>query len=322
MDRISELVSVIIPCYNHGKFIREALKSIENQTYQNLEIIIVNDGSDDEYTLNVLENLDSRNVTIFHKENGDVSSARNYGISRCNGEFILTLDADDKFAPTFVEKGVEILKQQPKTGMVTCYVERFGGNRKETIDFKGGDIVDFLVKNNSVACLLYRYECWVEAGGYDEAIHGFEDWEFSISVTKHGWKVYSIPEYLFFYRIVSGSMYDRVCVHRADIVKYMVEKHRDVFHRHFEDVLYRKELEISEQRRLVRMYNDSLALKFRDLIHEKLSWFGTFISYFKKNRNGSSQNSESVSPSLQKKHSPVHESTLKHDYSFTVEKEK
>jgi len=276
--REPNLVSVIIPCHNHGNYIHEAIDSILHQTYQDFEIIIVNDGSDDVETLNILKQIDIRNTRVYHKENGDVASARNYGIKKSRGEYILTLDADDKFDPSFLEKGLNILASQPQTGMVTCYVKRFGNNKVSTNQFSGGNVTDFLVKNNAVACLLFRYKCWEDVGGYDENISGYEDWEFAINVTKQGWSVYSIPEYLFYYRKVEGSMYDRVSEERPEIIKYIVQKHKDVFQQNIVDVIYEKERSLKELRGVNDKFQNSIALKIGTVILTPFNFVRTILN--------------------------------------------
>lgn len=263
MARDSGVVSVIIPCYNHGRYLHEAINSILDQTYQEYEIIVINDGSDDQETIEILNNLTIPNCRVLHKENGDVASARNYGIQISKGEYILTLDADDKYAPSFIEKAVNILNTQLGVGMVTSYHKRWderNGIRAE-VRSEGGELVDFLKKNQAVACLMYRYQCWEDAGGYDENIPGYEDWEFSIGVTKHGWKVHSIPEYLFFYRKVDDSMFVRVNKNRPDIIKYIVRKHRDQFQKHVEEIIYSREVLIKSLREDVDMFKNSNTVK-------------------------------------------------------------
>ena len=168
MDRNENLISVIIPCYNHGKYLYETFDSVYQQTYQNFEIIVVDDGSDDEVTKNVLKELEQTSIKVLRKKNGGVSSARNFGIQKSKGEYILTLDADDKFTPDFAEKALSILKFEEEVGMVTSYLLRFtnkgicGKGHPE-----GGDVTAFLSKNNSHASVLFRYQCWVDAGGYE-----------------------------------------------------------------------------------------------------------------------------------------------------------
>jgi len=272
MKRIDGLVSVIIPCYNHGQFLPEALDSIMQQTYQNLEIIIVNDGSDRQDTINILNSIDTPRTTVYHKENGGASSARNYGIKKSSGEYILTLDSDDRFEPTFAEKALNILKNNPQTGAVTSYVKRITGNRVTEKELEGGTIEDFVIRNHASASLLFRYQCWVDAGGYDEDIPGYEDWDFFIGVTKKGWAIDSIPEYLFLYREIEGSNYHQHIKHSPEIIEYMVNKHKEVFQNHASDVIYEKERNINDLRISVNKYRNSIARKVGTLILTPVKW--------------------------------------------------
>ncbi len=118
-------VSVIIPCFNDGKYIDEAVDSILAQTYQDFEIIIVNDGSTDEFTNNLLKNYKKPRTSVLCKTNGHLSSARNHGIKNSNAEYILPFDADDIFEPTYLEKAVDILDKNPEIGVVTCDIRLF-----------------------------------------------------------------------------------------------------------------------------------------------------------------------------------------------------
>ena len=119
---IKSNVTVIIPCYNDGKFIIEAVNSILNQTLKADKIIIVDDGSNAE-TKKVLKKINSNNVEIIYQENLGVCKARNRGVNLATTDYILTLDADDYFEPTFIEKSVEILNNNSNTGIVGCYAK-------------------------------------------------------------------------------------------------------------------------------------------------------------------------------------------------------
>ena len=87
------LVSVVIPCYNSGIYIEKAINSVKNQTYKNVEIIVVNDGSTDSYTLKYFKNV--KNITLINQKNKGLPNARNVGIKKAKGKYILPLDADD-----------------------------------------------------------------------------------------------------------------------------------------------------------------------------------------------------------------------------------
>lgn len=231
------VVSVIVPCYNHGKYLSEALFSIKNQTYENWECIIVNDGSPDntEEIANHWINLDKR-FKYFNKENGGLSSARNAGIEKSNGNYILTLDADDKFECKFIEKAVSILDKNEKVGIVTCWGYRF--IKKEIYGlFKpvGGTIENYLFCSASLASSMFRRECWEQVGGYDEEMKkGYEDWDYYIRIALNGWQTHVIEEPLFFYRqhqvsmrTIAQNQYD------IDIKMYLYNKHKKLYKDNF-----------------------------------------------------------------------------------------
>jgi len=266
MSRKPDLISAIIPCYNHGDFITDAINSIVSQTYKQIEIIVVNDGSDRQGTIDILNSIDTPRTTVYHKENGGASSARNYGIKRSSGEYILTLDSDDRFEPTFAEKAFNILKDNPQTGAVTSYVRRYKGNRIAEKKLTGGTLKEFIIRNHASASLLFRYQCWVDAGGYDEEIPGYEDWDFFIGVTKNGWAIDAIPEFLFFYREIEGSNYDQHLKHSPVIIKYMANKHKKAFQNHIVEVIYEKECDILELKNSVAKYRDSVSQKVGSLL--------------------------------------------------------
>ncbi len=298
MERQNNLVSVIIPCYNHGEFVHGAIECIRNQTYKNVEIIVVDDGSDDNHTREILLNIHSSDVQVYFKENGDVASARNHGIERSNGQYILTLDADDRFHHTFLNKAIAILKQHPEVGMVTSYIKRIYSDRNTMVKRSGGDISIFIISHESSASLLYRYQCWKEAGGYDEDIYGFEDWEFAINVTKRGWTVYSIPEYLFYYRNIDDeSMYNRVIHKKPEIIKYLVQKHKELYQDYVDQIIYDREKKIKELERVVRLHKSSSAYQIGQFILKPFNWLKRILS----NHSSLPQKELQSSPSFENK---------------------
>ena len=103
-NKLENFISVVIPCYNDGIYLEETLAHLKKQSFQEFEIIIVNDGSTDPLTLDVLKNVDSGIATVLHKENGRMSSARNFGVKHAKGNIIVALDADDYFEASFFEK--------------------------------------------------------------------------------------------------------------------------------------------------------------------------------------------------------------------------
>lgn len=234
-------VSVVVPCYNHAKYLGESLRSILDQTYKNWECIIVNDGSLDD-TENVAKEWCAKDARFnyLYKENGGLSNARNHGIKNANGKYILTLDADDKFELTFIEKALKILLNNQEIGIVCSWGYRFIEEKTfELFKPNGNTLKDFLFYNSGIASSLFRKVCWEEAGGYDEKMKlGYEDWEFYISVCKLGWKVHVIEEPLFLYRQHQISMRTVAQnIHDTGIKIYIYQKHKELYKERYEDLI-------------------------------------------------------------------------------------
>ena len=220
-------VSVIIPCYNSHEYLGEALKSIFNQTFKDLEIIVIDDGSSKEETITYLKSLPS-NIKVLYKKNGGPASARNLGIQESKGEFIVALDSDDKFHRKFIETSINILKQHKEVGIVSCYAKHFGLSNK-VWRTKAHDDFSFFLENKIVACSAYRKQCWLEVNGFDESfVLGLEDWDFWIRVTQKGWKVHVINKAMFHYRKKESSMMvDHTSPNMHIILDALINKHHD-----------------------------------------------------------------------------------------------
>jgi glycosyltransferase involved in cell wall biosynthesis len=261
-------ISAIIPCYNDGIYLSEAITSLKAQTYKPVEIIVVNDGSNDPETIRILSEVPDDLVKVLHKKNGKLAAARNYGIQHARGELIATLDADDHYHPSFFEKAVKVLAAQPKTGVVTSYVQMFG-EEKLLMRPRGGDELNFLFGNECPACALYRRECWEEVKGYDESmVLGYEDWEFYINITKRGWNIHVIPERLFFYRQTKKSMHrNETLPNKAELVDYIVTKHSAWYLDKLKGLITKQQVLYTESRiaypRILKMIRDRLTGKYK-----------------------------------------------------------
>lgn len=195
-------ISVIIPCYNQSEYLLDAVKSVVNSTYKNLEIIVVNDGSTEKTPQEIQSMLmPFDNVILINQENSGVCAARNNGIIKASGEYILPLDADDRIADTYIEKAVSILEQNPDIGIVYCEAEFFGTGQNKKWNLKPATLSNMLIQNRIFPSGIYRKSKFLEVGGYKKEMElGCEDWDFWLSIIETGTKVYQIPEVLFFYR--------------------------------------------------------------------------------------------------------------------------
>ncbi len=200
-------VSVIIPCYNQGKWIHEALDSLYIQTFKDFEIIVVNDGSTEPVTQKILGELESESrVRLITTENQGLAEARNTAIRESSGEFVFPLDADDKVAPTMLEKTVEYMRSHADVGIIYTQARLFG-EQNEAWELPEYRFPDILAGPMIYASALFRRRDWEQVGGYrSDMIYGWEDYDFWLSLISMGVEVYQIPEPLFYYRKTRGGM--------------------------------------------------------------------------------------------------------------------
>lgn len=227
----NQLVSIIVPCYNHAQYLSEALQSVLNQTYNNWECIIINDGSPDNTEEIALEwtNKDSR-FLYLKKINGGLAAARNSGIEKADGEYILPLDADNKISKNYISSAIKAFKEDDKLKIVYARAEFFGDKegiwRSPKFNLK-----DLCVTNLFDNCALYRKRDWSRVNGYDINMkYGLEDWEFWIAILKNGGSVLCLDEIGFYYRVLGNSMASNL---NSDKRKYSYDyisiKHADFF---------------------------------------------------------------------------------------------
>jgi glycosyltransferase involved in cell wall biosynthesis len=200
-------VSIVIPCFNHGAMLREALASLEEVRNENLlEVIIVDDGSSDAETIRILKEVAEAGYKVVSQPNGGLGAARNAGIGGAKGEFILPLDSDNRLRRVYLEQGVSLLKENPSLGVIYADAEYFGEKtgRWQVQEF---DLLSLIRMNFIDACALYRKALWEGVGGYDEQMPwmGLEDWDFWLRVACHGGSFFHLPAVGFDYRVRSDS---------------------------------------------------------------------------------------------------------------------
>ncbi len=231
-------ISIVIPCFNDHEYIEKAIESALGQTYENIEIIVVDDGSDSR-TKAILKKLQPKINQLITQKNKGSSAARNIGIKAAKGEYILTLDSDDYFHETFCEKAAKILAHSEDVKLITSYVKRFSAKgNTEIIKPKEATIVNFLKYNCATGSAFFRKSDFIKSGGYDENMNkGYEDWEFYIRLLKDGGKSAVIPEPLFHYRQKAESTSTRANKVKYDLLKYIYLKHKDLYILYFEDFI-------------------------------------------------------------------------------------
>lgn len=179
------LISVIIPCYNHGEYLTEAVDSIRSQDYSPVEIIVVDDGSTDN-TADVSRELD---VKYIKQDNAGLSAARNTGIHQSRGELLVFLDADDWLLPDALKINSKILLQNPELAFAAGAHEKVFVNKGETREIvknAGGDCYLRLLEGNFIgmhATVMYRH--WVfDKFLFDISLHFCEDYDLLLKVSR------------------------------------------------------------------------------------------------------------------------------------------
>ena len=228
-------VSVVIPCYNQGHFLDEAVDSVLNQTWQDFEIIVVNDGSTDSLTSQLLADYNKEKTTVLHTANQGLAAARNNGIRQAKGKYILPLDADDRIGPEYLEKAVQILDRNPEIGICYCKAKLFGAVETEW-NLPEYSLSEMLQDNLIFCTALFRRSDWEMVGGYDPGmVYGWEDYDFWLSLIERGRQVQQIPENLFFYRVASDSMVrSKERWQKVAMFKRIFERHQSLFGQNIE----------------------------------------------------------------------------------------
>ena len=177
-------VSIIIPCYNQEQYVAEAIESALNQTYPNVEIVVVNDASNDNSSkvIKGYANKYSNIIFLDEEENKGVVKSRNLAISKCRGDYILPVDADDKIDQTFCEKAVKILDADNEVRIVYSKIQFFGYLNKEfRLEAFNPNRIIF---NNCIPnTAMYRKSDFISVGGYKDYMKdGWEDWNLWLSI--------------------------------------------------------------------------------------------------------------------------------------------
>lgn len=201
------LISIIITCYNYGKYLEQSVISALNQTYQHVEVLVVDDGSPEIETQNMLDKIESKYplVRIYRKPNSGPSGARNFGIKQSKADYFIQLDADDYIATTYAEACIELLAANPLVSPVYTDVSFFGDQKynEQMIDW---DFKTLKSKNFICSCPAFSRKSWEACGGYDENLFGIEDYELFLHMAMKGFKGQRIPQYLLFKRYHLSEM--------------------------------------------------------------------------------------------------------------------
>lgn len=230
---IKKLVSVIIPTYNRAHLISEAIESVVNQTYKDLEIIVVDDGSLDntEKIVRKWQEKDKRIFYIKHEKNRGISAARNTGISYSKGDYLAFLDDDD----IWLHQKIEVqMKEMMKSDFDLLFSNLYFWDSKKNTKYKafelnplsmGRDVLGILIKKNfgTTSTAFLRKSILKKVGFFDETLPPSEDYDLWLRIVYNGFKIGFIEEPLILYRIHSIQMTKKLYVMRTSRLKVFIK---------------------------------------------------------------------------------------------------
>ena len=224
------VVSVVVPCWNEGTMLLDAIASVRLCRGDDLELVVADDGSTDALTRRLLDQLSQRGVKIVRLDRHNASYARNQALATTRGRYVLPLDADNLLRPGFTTAAAGILDSQPEVGVVYCDAARFGDaeGRWEI----GPPDIDRLVRGNYIDnCSVVRRQTLEECGGWDETAEILADWDLWLGVAERGWRFHYLAEIGYDYRVRSDSLGTRIndpAVRDAEF-HYIITKHRELW---------------------------------------------------------------------------------------------
>ncbi|NTU71288.1 MAG: glycosyltransferase family 2 protein [Coriobacteriia bacterium] len=227
-DTATPRVNIVITCHNYGEFVSDAIQSALDQSFEDFVVTVVDDGSTDD-SLEVIRSFaEDPRVRVIDQANAGVCAARNAGIAAVESEFAVTLDADDLIHPDFLSFTVAALDENPSAGFAYTWMVYFG-LQELLIASQPYDFDNLLRENYVNTTSLFRRSAWEAAGGYDDSIGGYEDWDFWISMGESGLGGIIVPEPLFAYRRHGASLVDLHDESRERLKERIKAKHHAAY---------------------------------------------------------------------------------------------
>ncbi|HTI07073.1 MAG TPA: glycosyltransferase [Puia sp.] len=226
------LLSVVVPYYNMGAYVDETVASLLNSTYTPLEIILVNDGSEDPLSLEKLRTLEQHpSIRIIHQDNEGLSAARNTGCRNARGEFLAFLDPDDRIEPEYYKKALEVLGHYNNVYFAGSWVSYFGNGRGIWPCFIPEP--PFVLYHNMIntSSLIYKKRAFVPYGLNDKAmVFGMEDYDSLLGLLENGLFGIALPEPFFHYRVRQNSMARQFTRNKIlYLYQLLAEKHKKIY---------------------------------------------------------------------------------------------
>jgi GT2 family glycosyltransferase/glycosyltransferase involved in cell wall biosynthesis len=232
-----DLVSVVIPLFNQGHFVLGAIESVRTAGYPHVEIVVVDDGSTDQQTIEIFDMLTG--VTKVRQANAGLSAARNAGIAAAAGRYVVPLDSDDLLSEGFLSPAVDALRRNPELGYVAGYLRYFGLLDYTHVPAGYVPHLSLVVNTHVRATALFRREALTSIGGYDVELPAFEDWDLHVRLALAGYTSDILPLEGHRYRRHAESMtFSSSNAIRRELLQHLMRKHLgNIDHAHACDLL-------------------------------------------------------------------------------------
>jgi len=233
--------TIVIPCFNYGRFVGEAAASALRQRDADVDVVIVNDGSDDGESPQACQACAGDRVRVIHQENRGLPAARNAGARLARGEFVAFLDADDWIEPQFVARlAAALAAAGPDASHAYCQ-ERLVELGTGIWAVPDWDPVLMMITNLHPVTALVKRDRFERVGGFDESMReGYEDWDLWLKFVEQGWRGVRVREPLFVWRRHSHStMITQAVPRHEQLFRRLKDNHRDLYRRHADMLIER-----------------------------------------------------------------------------------
>lgn len=258
------MVSIVISYFNLHEFIDEAVASAVNQTYKNMEVIVMDDCSTVTKSVNKIEDLKSKYPSVkFFRNSKNLGSSGTYNkaIKMAKGKYISCLDGDDKLDPTYLEKVMECFTV-PKIGFATSWIRVFG-LRSEIIKTPSYDVAKILAMDTIASASVFSKKVWEEVGGFDPEMKSYRDWDFWLNLVEKGYRWSTVEMPLIHYRDREGSSSKLASETKSILMEKLMDKHKGIYlkyafetvrelHKYIERITMTKGWKLLEKVRLIR----------------------------------------------------------------------
>lgn len=233
-------VTFVIPCYNHGRFVGEAVRSSLSQRGVHVHVVVVDDGSDDGSTPDACEACAGKRVRVIHQPNKGLPAARNRGAADADTPYLVFLDADDYVRPRFARTLYNAITAQDDPGVSHAYCqEQLVGLGHGVWRVPDWDVRLLKITNLHPVTCLVRRDCFEAVGGFNESMtRGYEDWDLWLSFAERGWRGLRVREPLFVWRRHSHDTMVMNVIHDHErLYRSLVQQHPALYDPDLRDLL-------------------------------------------------------------------------------------